>query len=609
MNAGAANIHKSVSKTAIDALIAKHSAVCVSGYPVLPGSPEQDQLFRDLLSSMAQTAVDGTGLRTQTPLVNLGYAMRVAALLRTIESFAAYHRDNRPVQIVLLGAGLDVSGVWSTSLSSVASVLELDTAEICQLKAKSLQHLKAIQITQTDNNPNVGRSEGLVFAAEVSLHDPTQDINSAKYALYEVDLRDANRVQLLLSEQLNGDQPTLIISELVLTYLSDSQADRLLRQLAEVIHKKNDSAVVAWEPLGASRIQHRCGTNPVESVLQGFHRKYFGQFESKLDRGTAAAEREGPPNTASFHPLGCSVSAVEQRLARLGFVQAHACVAGSAVSSLAPLGHSWAARELFDEHAALALHLRSYVFVCAFGGKSSWMIRQFLCPWLTHGCLLSRRVLSLVAGDASVWISPVELQDELLVQDLFADTYKDLVETYRSIRKMVKTALRTDLRSTCRIAPDNIAKGPPLSSIQLYYLSRGGLFLVAVLGNIGDQIGNATRHIVGAIGVRRLGTRELSALSTVVPVDSVPTWEIHRLVVASRWRGHGIGSGLLGRVEELLRGRTVARSGSYQLLAVTPLVQASANTFYASHGFSLRRESVQGELQMRTYCKVVSTNM
>jgi hypothetical protein len=95
-----------VSRTALDSLKAKHSAICSAGYPVLSPFPfehrpstepccEHDVLedhYRHLLNSvlveLERTDADAFESqrrrgRRQTPLVNVGYAMRVSTILTT----------------------------------------------------------------------------------------------------------------------------------------------------------------------------------------------------------------------------------------------------------------------------------------------------------------------------------------------------------------------------------------------------------------------------------------------------------------------------------------------------------------------------------------------
>ena len=177
-----------VCRTAIDALQAKYSAIGLAGYyspvgVVVPGpssclnSEEEENEDDDtcanaapatgsypaLLESMLTHIMSGhsssssaAAKRRQTPLVNVGYAVRVACLLETVQRFIHFHQHQQAatrssIQIVILGAGLDVTGLWallsSSSSSSRIRVVEVDLPEICEAKKQAiLQNLNHLHL-------------------------------------------------------------------------------------------------------------------------------------------------------------------------------------------------------------------------------------------------------------------------------------------------------------------------------------------------------------------------------------------------------------------------------------------------------------------------------
>ncbi|KAK1744462.1 hypothetical protein QTG54_004995 [Skeletonema marinoi] len=89
-------IPKSISKTAIDSLHAKLSAI--------------------------HDGIEGphSKRRRQTPLVNAGYAARMAVMTfmleKWIDSVVSRHHKNEGINVVVLGCGLDALGLWSRNV-------------------------------------------------------------------------------------------------------------------------------------------------------------------------------------------------------------------------------------------------------------------------------------------------------------------------------------------------------------------------------------------------------------------------------------------------------------------------------------------------------------
>jgi O-methyltransferase involved in polyketide biosynthesis len=651
-----------VSRTALDSLKAKHSAICTAGYPVLsplpvehrpPRTPtdnhqsENDVLedeYRQLLNAMRgeleRMETDSfesqrRSRRRQTPLVNAGYAMRVSTILSTILNFVRYHHQrldaatdgqsrSDEVQIVVLGAGLDVTGLWSMSAVNVlrgvndgseptsatsVRVVEIDTPEVCRIKGPALARMEQL-VVQTNGSEDQSRPgkcmDGFVMSAiaRTNRDASTVDDNTvptSSYVLLELDLTESlASLERVLDPWLNSDLPTLFVSELVLTYLGDKHVDRLLRWLNDkYVHMVEASAILAFEPLGPCESDLRKDSIREGSVGGSYRAAYYQQFASKMSRGS----KEGDTNSeqahaVSFHPLGSSSRDIERRMQGLGFAFANASLAGSVVRSISSMDQ-WTSREPFDEHAALVLHLRSYVVVSAFGDKSSSGFRQVLCPWITDGCppaftsINANGVLRRI-----IWLTKVNHQDdEDLIRRLFLETYADLAAAHTSIRKMVKAALKSDLASSPVRSPP--AASTQLSQIHSHYKRKGGFFLVAILPVRNTDKSTCGHQLAGAIGVRRLGSEELQSRGMLV---SSAAFEIHRLMVDAAFRRQLVATLMLERAKDLIArfhaGRTAT---SFQLVATTPALLAGANKFYASNGFSVAQSIQIGELQMVTH--------
>lgn len=524
-------VDTSIERTAVDALQAKSSSIA-AGYAI--GS-------RTYQERTTQLAAHMTASGRQTPLVHLGYALRTAVIASAVERFILHHQD-RPTQLVILGAGLDVLGL-SVLMEhcSVVEVIEVDTEDNSQRKRQALMDLG--WITSDDN-----------IQAAIWIGRP-KDCPDQCYRSLAIDLTIASSLETL---ELDPQRPTLIISELVLAYLGETAVERVLDWCAR--HVGKDGCLVALEPLG----QCSSSTTDAENVENGYQAMYLAQFQAILERGQSKA--------ASFAPLGEDCQALERRLSGQGFSRVHAITVGQAATADKP----WRTKELFDEHAALTLHLRSYSVVFGFGIESSKLFRRHLCPFVTNCPPIQRPI---AAGDM-VWITSLEREHEHGIRRLFTDAYEPFYDEYPTLRKMCYGALEKDLLPTAHAHED-------VSSMYRYYHERGGYFLVAI---------NTEHSVLGGVAVRRLELTELHRRGL-----NRPSFEMYRLVVDPTTRKSGLARTLLTRLEELL----AAQAAEYHLIAVTLTILTAANHFYAKHGFQFIEDSPIKELTLRTFIKTV----
>lgn len=482
----------------------------------MTGPVAQAVSYESLLESVA-TALGATN--RQTPLVNAGYAIRVAAVCKQIQAFVSFHQQQgitSTLQLIHLGAGLDVTGLWSLSLddSIEIHVIEVDTPEICAAKRETLLQLGLMEVTDSPTGEQ-----------RVYLHGrPTNDGCAAQstYTLIATDLRDLGAVQEALAF-VRTDVPTLIVSELVLTYLGEASCDDLLHYCASHLCQNNGSYIMAWEPLLPRENE--------SSTIEDYKRQYYQQFMAKLKRGVSS-EQEDRPNSI-FAPLGSTCREVEQRLRRAGFRQACVITAGNAAVEARKAGVNLDSKELFDEHAALFLHLRSYTLACGFSLNADPLLQQSQCPWLFG---VPPRILHL-ANDTDVWLTSIDAGDESQIRDLFSRTYQDLSKEHISIRRMVKSALKTDLAST---PPSDVTGN---SSIGERFRDWKGAFIVAVRCIPENKDGTSTlrRRIIGGIGLRQCDRKE-----GLVRGSKPATYEICRLFVDPDFRVGGIGTETVG---------------------------------------------------------------
>ena len=154
-----------------------------------------------------------TGARRRAPLINRGYFVRVA-IIRTIilRFFRKYSQDYEFLNLVILGSGFDTTWLWSQAnpeLSNMLYVFEIDLPSVISRKWKSLRKILTI-------------SEDSFRKNQVSQN----------YWLLSGDLRKlefvSNSLKSACSDLGNGHFPTLFLSECVLSYLTDNNADQVI---------------------------------------------------------------------------------------------------------------------------------------------------------------------------------------------------------------------------------------------------------------------------------------------------------------------------------------------------------------------------------------------
>jgi O-methyltransferase involved in polyketide biosynthesis/GNAT superfamily N-acetyltransferase len=589
----------SVTRTASDALLAKWSALDAGYRPVgINGN-----VYGSLLQNMTVAALEREGIRQkrQSPLVNAGYAARIAATTYAVQSFLSFHNatisdesSGTPLQVVLLGCGLDILGLWALSFQRKnIKLFELDTFEIVLAKKDLLISMGWLQVTSTERD-EATIVEGFI-RPKMSNQDTTEESSALyphNYTLAACDLKHVSSVETALSN-LDRTVPTLVLSELVLAYLGRQGIDDLLNWCASTVCVDRGSALVAYEALGPSTHDIRS----VRSVVEGYKHHYCAHFRDKLQRGIVSDDKFSDQDV--FHPLGDSPGSVKKRLTVAGFPWASADLAGTVAACIfdqdkcTKQSRSLQPCEPFDEHAALALHLHSYIFLCAFPEDTDINLIRSMCPWSTTSCYDMKAKVVRVDDGSEIMIAPIEAADQCQVQELFNGTYAILSKQYPAVRKMVKTALQTDLN----FSPLN----ETFSSIGLRYQSCGGVFLVAVeisASNTDDESRSPTRTVIGCLGIRLCDANE-----GTVRGGQQNTFEIHRLAVDANARGRGVGKALLASAHEDFLRCELGDDESYRLVATTPALLTTANNLYASNGFEMQKQETIGKMTINTYVK------
>lgn len=654
-------IENSISKTAIDSLYAKWSVVAAGYDPVC--MEDNGKLYNNLIISMSETFVNYSKLlkekknleacellptsnrkevrvRRQIPLVNVSYALRIKAVSGTISRFIQCHsaRKNNPaeslschlipevrklsraddINIVVIGSGLDVLGLWALSLSPLkVRLYEIDCEENCVLKknvmvrAGILRHCsnrtKIEELTpkndKGDKALQVCHTNGIFVQGCIDF-DSTRNKKSTSehtdqfphYTLLSVDLRNILDIKAAFKAlSIDTAQPTIVISELVLPYLGKSNATNLLKFISSDVCCREGSMLLAYEPIGSLK-SPVLGENI--SAAQGYTTKYFGQFTDRLKIGNqnSSLSKGNETNDNLFHPIAFSCSRTQGKLRECGFDGPVDCC--QVLKAIRSCDDSQAIKypELFDEHAALNLHLQCYGIMCAssYGTNLSTFLK--ICPWgKTENVSLDmgywHKACFVGSKGAEYAVSSIKSEDQEQVRHLFKDSYSEIFEEYPSVKKMVQTALKTDLsdKAPKTMGDQNLSD----STIWNWYSKAGGAFWVI---SEGPRLSTPLTKIIGCIGV--------TAHSNVGSIDILKprTYTIHRLVVDASVRGQGIGNALLSTVQDYV---TWKESNSQPvIIATTPVVMQAANQLYYSNGFEVQEEVQMGKMVMRTFYKV-----
>lgn len=273
-----------IRSTDIDALVSKYSA-CQKGYLE---DPYIEKFVQAIKAEGPRTAAQFT---PKLPLINRGTYVRQCSISTLIDDFLS----NGGKQIVSLGAGSDTRPFSILSKYPSLVIHELDFADSTRRKAKIIR-----------SDPSLSSAVGL----DGSSDEGGDEIHTERYHLHACDLRKLT-LEITQLQAIAPNEPTLILSECCLCYLSLLEIDRVMEWIKNTF--KGQLAMVLYEPIGGNdqfgqvmieNLAQRGISLPtlnkyptIESQLQrmkqwGFTHSFVANFQYVHDKWLDEQERE-----------------------------------------------------------------------------------------------------------------------------------------------------------------------------------------------------------------------------------------------------------------------------------------------------------------------------
>uniref|UniRef100_A0A8C3S9F7 tRNA wybutosine-synthesizing protein 4 n=1 Tax=Chelydra serpentina TaxID=8475 RepID=A0A8C3S9F7_CHESE len=156
----------------------------------------------------------------RAPLIHWGYYVRARAVDHCVREFLLQSQGHPRRQILSFGAGFDslYFRLKAVGLLSCTVVYEVDFPSVASRKAALIKGTKDLAVVVG----GVGRREsGMTFLA-------------ADYKLLGVDLSELSKLEKALKEAgLDPEVPTMLLAEVVLTYMEISRSDALIQWAAQ----------------------------------------------------------------------------------------------------------------------------------------------------------------------------------------------------------------------------------------------------------------------------------------------------------------------------------------------------------------------------------------
>ncbi|XP_036401358.1 tRNA wybutosine-synthesizing protein 4 [Megalops cyprinoides] len=219
----------------------------------------------------------------RAPLINRGYYVRWRAVDHCVKQFLRVTEGCARRQVLSLGAGFDslYFRLHAEGALEAVVVFEVDFPDVAQRKAALINASTCLKQALSDWDPRSSQPNGPV------------NIVSGQYCLLGVDVRVEKDVEGALSRAgLQWSAPTLLLSEVVLTYMDTHRSDTVIGWAAK---KFPESLFVMYEqvrphdPFGRVMQDHFLKLNSALHALSHYPNT-TAQRQRFLDRGWECCE-------------------------------------------------------------------------------------------------------------------------------------------------------------------------------------------------------------------------------------------------------------------------------------------------------------------------------
>ncbi|XP_016895624.1 tRNA wybutosine-synthesizing protein 4 [Cynoglossus semilaevis] len=204
----------------------------------------------------------------RAPLINRGYYVRWRAVDHCVRRFLQVTESCPKRQILSLGAGFDslYFRLHAEKALTETVVFEVDFPDVARRKALLIMHNNTLRGMLDEHlPPSAGASH----------------LWSSQYRLLGLDIREESQVKEALSSAgLDWESPTLILSEVVLTYMETNWSDKVIKWAAKLFPQ---SLFVLYEQI------HPC--DPFGLIMQEHFRKLNSTLHALRQYPDAAAQR------------------------------------------------------------------------------------------------------------------------------------------------------------------------------------------------------------------------------------------------------------------------------------------------------------------------------
>ena len=598
-------------------------------------------------------------VKRQCPLVNAGYAARMAITTCAVDQFLSFNAQsyqiqnrqiegktkeniNTKINVILLGGGMDVLGIWASSICEQfrqekeidfsVHIYDLDCEKNCQLKQETLVKSgfwiphKPPQKNNTENSSLC--AEGFV---DLTMFSENHDKNNEQYghtntldqdnlieqkdnySLISVDLKDISMLDRALDmhAKIDWKKPTIVVSELVLAYLGKNAAKEIMKFFSSKIVNICSSTFVAYEPMGSLDDSKDFSSNEQNEYVSD----YCARFAEKMNRGLHSRTNY---SKMCFEPLGPNCTSIQKRFQHYwkdSLSEAIAIPASKAITIPQCSACLRSCPEIFDEHAAFLMHLNSYALIIFYSAPNivSFDRNEIYSSVIPQGWQSMRQQLrvELNKSEPSTEVkiaTPTKQSYDQKVANLFQSIYSPYFDRYPEVKKMTKKVLKTDLCfKPCNKGEKKLADGRETndSLIRTRYRNMGGDFWIGYMDSSrkSDTLPNPEENlrVVACLGMRECNQTKTEG--TLRHSKTHTIFEMYRLVVHPSYRCQRIGSKLLEQAESFCINSLRSRHHRIRIVADTIAELYAANYFYVSNGFTLVEQNVIGRISLNTYKK------